>query len=148
MTKEEHVKVMGYAGVIYRKEFTPLEINAWYEFFKDIPYDICKGAIKTCAIKYKYMPSISELLLECREADMKKRMEILYLMYQDGYFKRGVEELTDEHAETNYTKAQLCIARDIIPDWLLEDMISYGYTNVLIPTEVKQITTQKYLLEG
>lgn len=148
MTKEEFVKVMGYAGVIYHREFTPLEINAWYEFFKDITFNICKAAIKSCAIKNKYMPAISELLEECKRVDMQMRNQIVDKMYANGYFKEGVKELTPEHELQNYYKAQFFIAQNIIPSWFLEDMIKYGYTEMLLPDATKQLVTQKYLPEG
>ena len=141
MTKEEFVKVMGYAGVIYHREFTPLEINAWYEFFRDITFNICKAAIKNCAIKNKYMPAISELLEECKIADMQLRNKIVDKMYASGYFKEGVEELQ------NYYKAQYFIAQNIIPSWFLEDMIKYGYKEMLLPNASKQLTAQRYLPE-
>ena len=147
MTKEEFVKVMGYAGVIYHREFTPLEINAWYEFFRDITFNICKVAIKNCAIKNKYMPAISELLEECKIADMQLRNKIVDKMYASGYFKEGVEELTPEHELQNYYKAQYFIAQNIIPSWFLEDMIKYGYKEMLLPNASKQLTAQRYLPE-
>lgn len=147
MTKEEFVKVMGYAGVIYHREFTPLEINAWYEFFRDITFNICKAAIKNCAIKNKYMPAISELLEECKNADMQLRNQIVDKMYASGYFKEGVEELTPEHELQNYYKAQYFIAQNIIPSWFLEDMIKYGYKEMLLPNASKQLTAQRYLPE-
>lgn len=147
MTKEEFVKVMGYAGVIYHREFTPLEINAWYEFFRDITFNICKAAIKNCTIKNKYMPAISELLEECKIADMQLRNQIVDKMYASGYFKEGVEELTPEHELQNYYKAQYFIAQNIIPSWFLEDMIKYGYKEMLLPNASKQLTAQRYLPE-
>ena len=113
MTKEDFIKVMGYAGVIYHKEFTPLEINAWYEFFKNVEFEVCKSAIKNCAIKNKYMPSIAELLEECKTADIQIRLKIIDNMYRDGYFKQGVVELTPEHELINYNKAQMFVSMDI-----------------------------------
>jgi hypothetical protein len=49
-------------------------------------------------------------------------------MYDDGYFKKGIQELTDEQANRNYDKAIRWIEKGIIPNWLLEDIKKYEKT--------------------
>ena len=46
-------------------------------------------------------------------------------MYDDGYFKKGYQELTDEHANKNYDKAIRWIEKGIIPQFLLDDINEY-----------------------
>lgn len=46
-------------------------------------------------------------------------------MYDDGYFKKGFQELTDEHANRNYNKAIRWIEKGILPQFLLEDINEY-----------------------
>ena len=46
-------------------------------------------------------------------------------MYDDGYFKNGYQGLIDEHANRNYDKAIRWIEKEIIPQFLLDDMNEY-----------------------
>lgn len=76
----------------------------------------------------KFMPTINELIEECEKSIGTYQNEILTKMKNDGYFKRGaVGELDDNQATRNYEKACSFVMRNIIPNWLLEDMKSYGY---------------------
>lgn len=85
-------------------------------------------AIKSIIRNHKFMPSLNELIDECNNCSSSRGNAILDLMREDGYFKRSaVGELSDEQATRNYEKSLSFVARGIIPDWLLEDMKSYGY---------------------
>lgn len=46
-------------------------------------------------------------------------------MKNDGYFKLGVEPLSPEQEDRNYSKSIRWIERGIIPGFLLEDMQKY-----------------------
>ena len=84
-------------------------------------------AVKSIIRKNKFMPTLKELLDECEQSKTFRGNAILEVMKNDGYFKRGVEELSDQHATRNYEKALSWLENGIIPNWLLEDMKKYGY---------------------
>ena len=46
-------------------------------------------------------------------------------MYDDGYFHRGVERLSDEQARRNLDKTMMWLDKGIIPSFLKEDMQEY-----------------------
>ena len=130
MTKVEFVKAITYMGIVFNKTLSKEIIEIWYEFFFNIEETILKDAIKELAKETKYLPSLQELLDKCENINSNKTQTILSIMYKDGYFKNGLYcELTDEHAFRNYEKALMWIKENIIPKWLLQDMIKYGYRN-------------------
>ena len=78
------------------------------------------------------MPSIAEILDKCDSSAKTYSYDILEKMKNDGYFKRGAYgELDDTHATRNYEKATMWLSKGIIPQWLLENMMSYGYKKML-----------------
>lgn len=92
----------------------------------------------------KFMPTIADILEKCDSQAKTYTFDILKIMLEDGYFKRGsYGELEDNHAIRNYEKATMWLSKGIIPEWLLEDMKKYGYkVNTLLPDkgeEVKKI---------
>lgn len=79
----------------------------------------------------KFMPSISELIEACEKEKEFMRNEILELMKADGYFKKGdYGELDHTQEERNYTKALMWAERNLLPNWLKEDM-KYYQTKIL-----------------
>lgn len=84
-------------------------------------------AVKTIIKRNKFMPSLSEIIEECENSKTHRGNMILDIMLKDGYFKKSVVELDDVHAHMNYEKALVWMDKGIIPEWLLEDMKSYGY---------------------
>jgi len=87
-------------------------------------------AKKIIAIK-KFMPSISEIIEACEKEKEYMRNEILELMKADGYFKKGdYGELDHIQEERNYTKALMWAERNLLPNWLKEDM-KYYQTKIL-----------------
>lgn len=84
-------------------------------------------AVKSIIKRNKFMPSLSELLDECEKSKTHRGNLILDIMKNDGYFKKGINELDDMQAHRNYEKALMWVEKGIIPDWLLIDMKSYGY---------------------
>lgn len=97
--------------------------------------EIVLKAIDEIIRSSKFMPSIAEILDKCDSLAKTYSYDILEKMKKDGYFKRGAYgELDDTHATRNYEKATMWLSKGIIPQWLLEDMIAYGYkTNTLLP---------------
>ncbi len=140
MTKEQFAKAMTYLGVVFNKEFTSAQVSIWYEYFANVEEDTFKNAIKKLAIKQKFLPAVSELVEMCAEVESKKRFEILDLMYKDGYFKKSdYGEITPEHELRNYEKATMWLNENIIPEWLLEDMMKYGYKVPIAYTKAKEL---------
>lgn len=95
----------------------------------------------------KFMPSIAEILERCDSQVKTYSYDILKIMLEDGYFKRGAYgELDNIHATRNYEKATMWLSKGIIPEWLLEDMKKYGYKiNKLLPDkeDTKEIGSVK-----
>ena len=83
----------------------------------------------------KFMPSISEIIEACEKEKEFMRNEILELMKADGYFKKGeYGELDHIQEERNYTKALMWAERNLLPNWLKEDM-KYYQTKILVQKE-------------
>lgn len=112
MKKEEMVKLLGYLGVAYGKEFTQQECEVYYDFFKDYNYSILQAAIKNTIKTSKYMPKIADLIEACDKSKEDNKVEIIELMKQQGYFK----------APSEYDKALAFVKKGIIPEWLKSDM--------------------------
>ena len=112
MKKEEMVKLLGYLGVAYGKEFTQQECEVYYDFFKDYNYSILQAAIKDTIKTSKYMPKIADLIVACDKSKEDNRVDIIDIMKAQGYFK----------APSEYEKALAFVKRDIIPEWLKKDM--------------------------
>ena len=83
----------------------------------------------------KFMPTIPEILDKCDGQVKTYTFDLLKIMLEDGYFKRGaLGELDDTEAIRNYEKATMWLGKGIIPEWLLKDMKKYGYkVNTLLP---------------
>lgn len=146
MTKEQFAKAMTYLGIVYNKEFTSQQVTVWYEYFNDIEENTVKTAIKEIALQSKYIPNISEMIDKCTEVESRKKYDILDLMYKDGYFRMGVKELDPEHELRNYEKAQMWLSNNIIPSWLLEDMMKYGYKVPIAYKKAKELNSPPLLL--
>jgi hypothetical protein len=64
MTKEQFVKGLKYLGIAYNKEFDEEQATVWYDFFKDVDFEVFRQAVKRIIPKSKYIPSIAELRSE------------------------------------------------------------------------------------
>ena len=71
------------------------------------------------------MPTVHDILDKSKNINNSYYLSIIDKMYDDGYFKKGYQELTDEHANRNYDKAIRWIEKGIIPQFLLDDMNEY-----------------------
>lgn len=115
MTQIELTKALTYLGTAYDKEYTKVEVEQYYDFFKDYSYDILIKAIKNTIKKSKFLPKISELIEECNKSKEQLKIEILKFMKEKGYFA----------CENEYDKTILFIEKNIIPQWFKEDMLKY-----------------------
>lgn len=61
MKEENFLKGLKYLGIAYNKEFNEEQARVWYDFFKDVDYDVFRNAVKRIITKNKYLPSIAEL---------------------------------------------------------------------------------------
>lgn len=88
------------------------------------------SAVRSLIRKNKFMPSIHELIQECEKSIQYEKNNVLERMKDDGYFKRGpYGELDNSQSTRNYEKALMWVEQGTIPDWLLEDMRLYGYSD-------------------
>lgn len=112
------------------KESTKEEITALSRIYQEHlscynEKTLANVAKKIIATK-KFMPSISEIIEACEKEKEFMRNEILELMKVDGYFKKGdYGELDHTQEERNYTKALMWAERNLLPNWLKEDMKYY-----------------------
>lgn len=117
------------------KESTKEEITALSRIYQEHlscynEKTLANVAKKIIATK-KFMPSISEIIEACEKEKEFMRNEILELMKADGYFKKGdYGELDHIQEERNYTKALMWAERNLLPNWLKEDM-KYYQTKIL-----------------
>jgi hypothetical protein len=117
------------------KESTKEEITALSRIYQEHlncynEKTLANVAKKIIATK-KFMPSISEIIEACEKEKEFMRNEILELMKADGYFKKGdYGELDHTQEERNYTKALMWAERNLLPNWLKEDM-KYYQTKIL-----------------
>lgn len=123
----------------YFKELKQIEFvgltNMYQEQIVGYTPEIVLKAIDEIIKTSKFMPSIAEILERCDSQVKTYSYDILKIMLEDGYFKRGAYgELDNSQAIRNYEKATMWLSKGIIPEWLLEDMKKYGYkTNKLLP---------------
>lgn len=117
------------------KESTKEEITALSRIYQEHlscynEKTLANVAKKIIATK-KFMPSISEIIEACEKEKEFMRNEILELMKADGYFKKGdYGELDHIQEEKNYTKALMWAERNLLPNWLKEDMKHYQLKNL------------------
>ena len=123
MTQVEFTKGMTLLTVAYPKfEVDQMTMEVWYSFFEDIRADVFIAAVKSFVRNSKFAPTVTELLKHCEESKMIILNDALKLMYQQGYFHRGVD---DNQAYRNYEKANQWLQRGTEPEWLKEDMRRY-----------------------
>ena len=117
------------------KESTKEEIKALSRIYQEHlncynEKTLANATRKIIATK-KFIPSISEIIEVCEKEKEFMRNEILELMKADGYFKKGdYGELDNIQEEKNYTKALIWAERNLLPNWLKEDMKHYQLKNL------------------
>ena len=125
MTTLEFISGMKKLGSFYFKELTNEQISLWYEMFQDVSVDVFNQAIKEISRESKFMPNANELFNKCAQLNKNNLLDLVKFMYDDGYFHRGVERLSDEQASRNLDKTMMWLEKGIIPSFLKEDMQEY-----------------------
>lgn len=125
MTTLEFISGMKKLGSFYFKELTNEQISLWYEMFQDVSVDVFNQAIKEISRENKFMPNANELFNKCSQLNKCNLLDLIKFMYDDGYFHRGVERLSDEQASRNLDKTMMWLEKGIIPSFLKEDMQEY-----------------------
>lgn len=125
MTTLEFISGMKKLGSFYFKELTNEQISLWYEMFQDVSVDVFNQAIKEVSRENKFMPNANELFNKCSQLNKNNLLDLVKFMYDDGYFHRGVERLSDEQASRNLDKTMMWLEKGIIPSFLKEDMQEY-----------------------
>lgn len=125
MTTLEFISSMKKLGNYYFKELTSEQISLWYEMFQDVSVDVFNQAIKEISRENKFMPNANELFNKCSQLNKNNLLELINFMYDDGYFHRGIEKLSDEQARRNLDKTMMWLDKGIIPSFLKEDMQEY-----------------------
>ena len=125
MTTLEFISGMKKLGSFYFKELTNEQISLWYEMFQDVSVDVFNQAIKEISRENKFMPNANELFNKCSQLNKNNLLDLVKFMYDDGYFHRGVERLSDEQANRNLDKTMMWLEKGIIPSFLKEDMQEY-----------------------
>ena len=125
MTTLEFISGMKKLGSFYFKELTNEQISLWYEMFQDVSVDVFNQAIKEISRENKFMPNANELFNKCSQLNKSNLLDLVKFMYDDGYFHRGVERLSDEQANRNLDKTMMWLEKGIIPSFLKEDMQEY-----------------------
>ena len=125
MTQLDFISGMKRLSSYYFKELTNDQLVIWYEMFKDVSIDDFNQAIKEISRESQYMPNANILLEKCSQINIRNISQIVQFMYEDGYFHRGVERLSDEHANRNFDKTMMWIEKGIIPSFLEDDINSY-----------------------
>ena len=125
MTTLEFISGMKKLGSYYFKELTSEQISLWYEMFQDVSVDVFNQAIKEISKENKFMPNANELFNKCSQLNKNNLLDLVKFMYDDGYFHRGVERLSDEQANRNLDKTMMWLEKGIIPSFLKADMQEY-----------------------
>lgn len=74
----------------------------------------------------RFMPTIAEIIDQCRKQIANRSTTILEFMKKEGYFKFGVcGELPIDQQEKNYDKAIKFVEEKVVPTWLERDMKEY-----------------------
>lgn len=97
-------------------------ISIYQEVLDEFNEETIEAAANIIIKKNKYMPSPAEFVEGCYLAIRYKKNEIIDKMYESGYFHLNVN---DEQAKLNYHKALMFVEKEIVPEWLKEDMREY-----------------------
>ncbi len=97
--------------------------------------EIIMRSVNNIISKSKFMPTVAEILENCKFCESNFKNEIIEKMIADGYFKDPRE----------IDKTYKFMQEGISPEWLLEDMKKYGYVEyeALPNTELKQLGSGK-----
>lgn len=113
-------------------------IAMYKEQLNGYSYNLVSKAIDKIIAKNKYMPSIAEIIDECESVNVSYLLSIVKIMYDGGYFHRGIERLSDEQANRNYDKTINWLEKGIIPSFLRNDMEEYMKTHEQIESQERK----------
>lgn len=122
MTHLAFIKCMKYLNACYSKNIDQELLESWYDYFKDVSYSTLSKAIKEIVAESRYFPTISQLKDKCKEENKKYILSIIDQMKKCGYFKKGVEELTDSHAQRSYEKTLMWLEEGNLPEFVENDI--------------------------
>ena len=125
MTQLDFISGMKRLSSYYFKELTNDQLVIWYEMFKDVSNDDFNQAIKELSRESQYMPNANILLEKCSQINIRNISQVVQFMYEDGYFHKGIERLSDEQANRNFDKTMMWIEKGIVPSFLEDDINSY-----------------------
>jgi hypothetical protein len=125
MRKDEFLVGVKYLSEAFSKDFTKEEITIWYDFMRFYTPKVFQSAIKKVVGTNKFIPKIAEMIDYCEEEKAKHNYIILEIMKNDGYFKKGISELTDSKEMQNYDKAICWLQKGSVPKWFDDDMREY-----------------------
>ena len=97
------------------------------------------NAIKEIVLESKYSPTISQLKDKCKEINKKYIISIIDKMKESGYFKKGVEELTDSHANNSYFKTLMWLEEGNLPEFVENDIKAFLKQNKQIEQKDKKL---------
>lgn len=122
MGKADFLKGIKMLESFYKIEFSQDDLRLWYEATKEIPFKTFISAIGSLVKTNKFRPTIAEILERCESVEMDRKVKIIDLMSDKGYFKNDEE----------YFKSLDWIADKNVPDWLEKDMEAYSKNQKLI----------------
>lgn len=122
LTHLAFIKCMKYLNTCYSKSMDQEQLESWYDYFRDVSYLTFSKAIKEIVAESRYYPTISQLKDKCKEENKKYILSIIDQMKKYGYFKKGVKELTDSHAQRNYEKTLMWLEDGKLPEFVENDI--------------------------
>ena len=139
MTHLAFIKCMKYLNACYSKNMDQEQLESWFEYFSDVSYSTLNNAIKEIVSESKYFPTISQLKDKCKEVNKKYIVSIIDKMKESGYFKKGVEELTDSQALRNYEKTLMWLDEGNLPEFVENDIKEFLKQNKQIEQKDKKL---------
>ena len=146
LTNLAFIKCMKYLNACYSKSMDQEQLVSWFDYFSDISYPTLNNAIKEIVEESIYFPTISQLKDKCKEVNKKYIITIIDRMKENGYFKKGVEELTDSHASNSYFKTLMWLDEGNLPKFVENDIEAFLKQNKQIEQKDKiQLSNAKNL---
>lgn len=139
LTHLAFIKCMKYLNACYSKNMDQEQLESWFEYFSDVSYSTLNNAIKEIVSESKYFPTISQLKDKCKEVNKKYIIAIIDRMKENGYFKKGVEELTDSHAQRSYEKTLMWLKDGKLPEFVENDIRDFLKQNKQIEQKDKKL---------
>lgn len=139
MTQLEFIKCLKYLCSCYNRKIDNNTLTMWFKYFNDVTYNILLNAIEEIIKESIYFPSISQLKNKCACISNNQVLNVINIMKDNGYFKKGYkEELSEIQASRNYEKTLLWLEKGTLPHFLQDDIKKYS---------TKLITNDNRLIE-